>query len=130
MAAEAGVAKATLYDYFPTLDDVVRALLAAELDRLRTLASSAPAVLADELATHPVLRRLADAEPEQLAVLLGADGEHWAQLTAWLGGMLHVDADAAELAGRWLVGVVVQPGRTTGRRRQAAVLAAVAPAGA
>ena len=117
------------------MDDVVRALLTAELDRLGKLATSVPtdqalAVLADELATHPVLRRLADTEPEQLALLLGADGECWAELTAWLGGVLDVDADAAELAGRWLVGVVVQPGRTTGRRRQAALLdAALRPGG-
>ena len=129
VADEAGVAKATLYNYFRTKDDVARALLAAELDRLGELAASLPAgealaALADELATHPVLRRLAETEPEQLAVLLGTDGDRWTGLTAWLGGVLAVDGDAAELAGRWLVGVVVQPGRTTERRRQAARLTA------
>lgn len=129
VADEAGVAKATLYNYFRTKDDVARALLAAELDRLGAVVTSLPAdealaALADELGTHPVLRRLAASEPEQLAVLLGADAERWAELTLWLGGLLAVDGDAAELAGRWLVGVVLQPGRTTERRRQAARLTA------
>jgi hypothetical protein len=36
-----------------------------------------------------------------------------------------VDDDAAELAGRWLMGVVLQPGRSTTRHRHAERLAAV-----
>jgi hypothetical protein len=40
-----------------------------------------------------------------------------------------VDADAAELAGRWLLGVVLQPGRSTTRHRHAARLAGVLTAG-
>ena len=42
IAAAAGVAKATLYNHFRTKDDVARALLAVELDRLTDLAGSRP----------------------------------------------------------------------------------------
>ncbi|TFV44602.1 helix-turn-helix domain-containing protein [Blastococcus sp. TF02A-35] len=135
VAAEAGVAKGTLYNYFRTKDDVARALLAAEADRLAAVAAALPldqalTLLADELGTHPVLRRLAESEPDLLAGLLLPDAGRWAELTASLARVLAVDDDAAELAGRWLLGVVLQPGRTTQRRRQAAALAAaLRPAG-
>jgi AcrR family transcriptional regulator len=84
VAATAGVAKATLYNHFRTKDEVARALLAAELDRLTALVAglapgAALTALADEVAGHPVLRRVADDEP---AVLTGpAD-----QLAGALGG--------------------------------------------
>ena len=42
IAAAAGVAKATLYNHFRTKDDVARALLAAELERLTALAAGLP----------------------------------------------------------------------------------------
>ena len=71
-----------------------------------------------------MLRRLADAEPETLTALLAVDAPRWAELTARLGGALQVDGDGAELAGRWLLGVVLQPGRSTTRRRHAGRLAA------
>jgi AcrR family transcriptional regulator len=126
VAAAAGVAKATLYNHFRTKDDVARALMAFELDRLSAAASALPtdqalAALADELGVHPVLRRLAESEPEVLAGLLGTD--RWAALTDRLAAALRVDGDGAELAGRWLLGVVLQPGRSTARHRQAARLA-------
>ncbi len=133
VAAAAGVAKATLYNHFRTKDEVVRALLALELDRLRATAAALPtsealAVLADELGAHPVLRRLAEAEPEAFVALLGSGS--WGQLTSSLAAALDVDEDAAELAGRWLLGVVLQPGRTTTRHRHAARLAAAIAGGA
>jgi AcrR family transcriptional regulator len=128
IAAAAGVAKATLYNHFRTKDEVAAALLAAELDRLTGLAESLPldqglAALSDELGAHPVLRRLAETEPETLTALLGTG--QWGELTDRLGGALRVDPDAAELAGRWLLGVVLQPGRSTTRHRLAGRLAAV-----
>jgi len=130
IAAAAGVAKATLYNHFRTKDDVVRALLTAELDRLAALAAALPrdqalAALSDELGAHPVLRRLADSEPEVLTTLLSVPPEMWAELTARLADALKVGADGTELAARWLLGVVLQPGRSTTRRRHAAFLAAV-----
>jgi AcrR family transcriptional regulator len=128
VAAAAGVAKATLYNHFRTKDEVARALLALELDRLSAAAAALPtgealAALSDELGAHPVLRRLAETEPEVLAALLGTD--RWAELTGRLAWALRVDEDGAQLAGRWLLGVVLQPGRSTARHRQAARLAAV-----
>jgi AcrR family transcriptional regulator len=130
VAAAAGVAKATLYNHFRTKDEVASALLAAELERLTALAGALPpeqalATLSDELGAHPVLRRLAETEPETLAALLAIGTPRWAELTARLGAALHVDDDGAELVGRWLLGVVLQPGRSTARHRQAARLAAV-----
>jgi AcrR family transcriptional regulator len=130
IAAAAGVAKATLYNHFRTKDEVAAALLASELDRLTALATGLPvaealAALSDELGAHPVLRRLAGTEPELLMALLGVGAERWAELTARLAEALHLDADGAELAGRWLLGVVLQPGRSTTRHRHAARLAEV-----
>ena len=128
VAAAAGVAKATLYNHFRTKDEVARALLTLELDRLTATAAALPtgealAALSDELGAHPVLRRLAETEPEVLAGLLGTD--RWAELTGRLAAALRVDEDGAELAGRWLLGVVLQPGRSTTRHRHAARLAGV-----
>ncbi len=137
IAAAAGVAKATLYNHFRTKDEVARALLALELDRLTELAGARPpgealAALSDELGGHPVLRRLAELEPDALAGLLGVDADRWAGLRDRLAAALRTDADGADLAARWLLGVVVQPGRSLDRRRQAQRLAMVvsAPAGA
>ena len=127
VAAAAGVAKGTLYNHFRTKDEVARALLALELERLVTTAAALPtaqalAVLSDELGAHPVLRRLAETEPEILVAWLGSGT--WGELTGLLAAALDVDEDAAELAGRWLLGVVLQPGRSTTRHRHAALLAA------
>jgi AcrR family transcriptional regulator len=130
VAAAAGVAKATLYNHFRTKDDVAAALLAAELDRLTALAAAVPldqalAALSDELGAHPVLRRLVETEPETATALLSLDAERWAELTGRLAAALGVDADSADLAGRWLLGVVLQPGRSTTRHRHAARMAAL-----
>ena len=128
VAAAAGVAKATLYNHFRTKDEVVAALLAVELDRLTALAADLPleqalAALSDELGAHPVLRRLASTEPELLAGLLTVDAERWSALVTRLGAALDLDPEGAELVGRWLLGVVLQPGRSTTRHRHAARLA-------
>jgi AcrR family transcriptional regulator len=130
IAAAAGVAKATLYNHFRTKDDVVAALVRAELDRLTELAASLPleqalGTLSDELGAHPVLRTLAAVEPETLTALLNGAPDTWTHLTARLAHALRIDADGAELAGQWLLGVVLQPGRSTSRHRHAARLAGV-----
>jgi AcrR family transcriptional regulator len=130
IAAAAGVAKATLYNHFRTKDEVAAALLAAELDRLTAVAGALPpdqalAMLSDEVGAHPVLRRLAETEPETLTAMLSVGPERWAELTGWLAAALRIDDDGAELAARWLVGVGLQPGRSTTRHRHAARLATV-----
>jgi AcrR family transcriptional regulator len=129
VAAAAGVAKATLYNHFRTKDEVARELLDLELDRLGALAAGLPAAqalaaLSDELGGHPVLRRIAGTEP----ALLAAGADRWQVLCGRLAEALGVDADGAELAARWLLGVVHQPGRSIDRHRQAARIAAVLPA--
>jgi AcrR family transcriptional regulator len=136
IAAAAGVAKATLYNHFRTKDEVARALLAAELDRLTVLAAGLPLeraliALADECAGHAVLRRLAETEPEVLAGLLAVGPERWTELIGRLTAALGLDEEGAELTGRWLLGIVLQPGRSGLRRRGAARLAATVavPAG-
>ena len=128
IATAAGVAQATLYHHFRTKDEVVGALLAAELERLTTLAAGLPldqalAALSDGLGAHPVLRRLGTTEPELLVGLLAVDADRWAELTERLAGALGLDPDGADLAGRWLLGVVLQPGRSTTRHRHATRLA-------
>ena len=133
VAVAAGVAKATLYNHFRTKDDVARALLAAELDRLTAQATGLPleealVALSDELGGHLVLRRLVETEPDLLTPMLALDGAQWAGLVGRLGEALGIPEDGAELVGRWLLGVVLQPGRSTTRRRSAALLvAAIAP---
>lgn len=135
IAVAAGVAKATLYNHFRTKDEVAAALLGAELDRLAALAATMPvdqalAALSDEFGAHRVLRRLAEAEPETLITMLAVGGDRWSELTGRLAAALRIDDDGAELAARWLVGVALQPGRSTTRHRHAARLAAVLTASA
>jgi hypothetical protein len=113
-----------------TMQSIAAALLALELDRLTALAASLPrdqalATLSDELGAHPVLRRLAGTEPDALVELLAVDADRWAELISRLGAALRVDDDGAQLAARWLLGVVLQPGRSTTRHRHAGRLAGV-----
>ena len=127
VAEAAGVSKATLYNYFRTKDELSRALLGAELARLTSLAAALPAeqalaALADELGEHPVLRRLADVEPETLTALVDTDPEVFAELTARLAAALGADEDGAGIAVRWLLGIVLQPARSSARHRAAARL--------
>jgi AcrR family transcriptional regulator len=129
VAAAAGVSKATLYNYFRTKDELARALLRAELARLTTLAAELPpdqalGALADELGEHPVLRRLALVEPETLTALLDAQPDVFGELTARLAAALGTDEDGAGIAVRWLLGVLLQPPRSSARHRAAARLAA------
>jgi AcrR family transcriptional regulator len=128
IAAAAGVAKATLYNHFRKKDDVVRELLAAELGRLAGATAALPPVealvlLADEVADHPVLRRIAVTDPVALVELLTADRARWAGVVELLATALRAEPDAAEAAGRWLLGLVLQPADPPARRRQARLLA-------
>ncbi|MGY1705002.1 TetR family transcriptional regulator [Geodermatophilus sp. SYSU D00697] len=124
VAAAAGVAKATLYNHFRTKDEVARALLAAELDRLGAVAAGRPpatalAELADEVAGHPVLQRLARDEPEVLTGLLAAPPDRWSEVLDRLATALGTDRGTAGLVARWLVGLVLQPGEGPARRAAA-----------
>jgi len=128
VAAAAGVAKATLYNHFRTKDDVAHALLAFELDRLVTLAAELPftvalPALAEEVGGHPVLRRLAESDPETLTRMLVIDAERWEDIVVALGSALGLSRPAAEMVSRWLLGMVLQPGSASERAAQAATIA-------
>lgn len=75
IAAQAGVAKATLYNHFRTKDDVWSALVEAEVRAVAGECSELPLVdalahAARRLSEHPALRQVADTEPVVLAGLL------------------------------------------------------------
>jgi AcrR family transcriptional regulator len=130
VAAAAGVAKATLYNHFRTKDDVAGALLAFELDRLAALAAELPLTvavpaLAEEVGSHPVLRRLAETEPETLTRMLATDPRRWNDVVVALGTALGLTRPAAEVLSRWLLGLVLQPGDPSERGRQAAQMTAM-----
>ena len=130
VAAAAGVAKATLYNHFRTKDDVAQALVAFELDRLAALAAELPLTvavpaLAEEVGAHPVLRRLAETEPETLTRMLATDPRRWDEVVVALGTALGITRPAAEVLSRWLLGLVLQPGDPGERARQAAQVTAM-----
>jgi len=135
IAREGGVAKATLYNHFRTKDDVLGALLAAQvddcvsriegLDSQRGTASSlaeALACAASFVAEHPVLRHLALAEPALVATIVtpGA-GELWERARsvardrlslAQAAGSLHARHDTEEMVEsslRWVVSHALWP---------------------
>lgn len=127
VAAAAGVAKATLYNHFRTKDDVATALIAFELDRLSALAAELPLTvavpaLAEEVGGHPVLRRLAETEPETLVQMMALDAERWGDIVLTVGSALRISRPEAELVCRWLLGLVLQPGTAPERAAQAAVV--------
>jgi AcrR family transcriptional regulator len=127
VAAAAGVAKATLYNHFRTKDDVATALIAFELDRLAALAAELPLTvavpaLAEEVGAHPVLRRLAETEPETLVQMMALDAERWADVVLTVASALRINRPEAELVCRWLLGLVLQPGTAPERAAQAAVV--------
>lgn len=131
IAAEAGVAKATLYNHFRAKAEVYAALAESEVlaaeERVRQAvdrpACDQPGRLAAALAEagrcvaeHPVLRRLAEHEPAVLAGLLTPSAAPvWGQLrrtVADLLGPAH-DLGAADAVLCWLVGCALsQPAAT------------------
>jgi AcrR family transcriptional regulator len=127
VAGAAGVAKATLYNHFRTKDDVAHALIAFELDRLAALAAELPLTvavpaLAEEVGAHPVLRRLAETEPEVLVQMMALDTARWGDVVLNLAAALRISRPEAELVCRWLLGLVLQPGTAQERAAQAAVI--------
>jgi len=136
IAAQAGVAKATLYNHFRTKDDVWSALVEAEV---RTLAAEcaelelvdALAHAARRLSEHPALRRLADTEPVALAGLLVRRPTAAGWWAAEEGVRARLAADG--LAGddvvlRWLASHLAMPASPPAVRAAAETLAGGLPA--
>jgi AcrR family transcriptional regulator len=145
IAVRAGVAKATLYNHFRTREDLVRALVAREVERLALATRGqdlavALAATGESLARMPAVRHLAETEPSALLPLLAPGaGAGWDQarnlLAEALGSeSLGADARSAEVdvVLRWLVGLLLQPPDPGTIHASAAVLAAscaLTPAG-
>lgn len=136
VAAEAGVAKATLYNHVRTKDEVLAALVLHEIGRLGQEAAAAPtlaaalATAARGLSEHPALRRLVAEEPAVLGPLLrGGTGPGWRLARSTVADLLGRSGAAAETARvdtvlRWLLGAVLLPGLAEDAERGAQVLAA------
>jgi AcrR family transcriptional regulator len=108
IAAAGGVAKATLYNHFRSRDEVYAALLDAEVRRVAALvAGCAPDDLAaalllmvEEVATHPVLRRIAGCEPQVLVTLTNRqDHPLWGLARGSVVAALSRSAPASRSAG-------------------------------
>lgn len=118
IARVGGVAKATLYNHFRDKRELYAALVAAEVDVLIARCASAYAAAAGDplaaglaaaasgVAEHPVLRRMAEAEPAVLgAVLRFGDSAPWHRSRCYAAGLLGAPAPSAagDLAVRWVV---------------------------
>jgi len=133
IAATAGIAKGTLYNHVRTRSEAYQLLAEAEVARLvqivRGASDAVDALRAagEAVATHPVLRALAESEPGALAIVAlpgpltdsGRDAISAALIDA-------VGADAAPLALRWLTGLMFDPGDADDRAAEAVSVAASA----
>jgi AcrR family transcriptional regulator len=144
VAADGGVAKATLYNHFRRKEDVLRALADAEVRRMfaecvalaREDLPTALATAADRVAKHPVVRRLAADEPQLLAAIAAPDQSTpaWAAAVDGVLAMLAAAGrpaapSAADLVLRWLISHVGMPGADASRRSGAELIVASLPAG-
>lgn len=136
IAAQAGVAKATLYNHFRTKDDVWSALVEAEVRAVAAECADlelvdALAHAARRLSEHPALRRVADAEPVALAGLLArrptAGG--WRAAEEAVRERLAADGLAGDdLVLRWLGSHLATPATSPSIRTSAETLARGLPA--
>jgi AcrR family transcriptional regulator len=131
IAATAGIAKGTLYNHVRTRTEAYQLLAEAEVARLVQIVRDAdgPAealrAAGEAVATHPVLRALAESEPGALAIVAlpgpltdsGRDAVSAALIDA-------VGAHAAPLALRWLTGLMFDPGDADDRAAEATSIAA------
>jgi AcrR family transcriptional regulator len=106
IAGYAGIAKATLYNHFRTREDVYRAAVEFEVERiadaaLKRLDDGLAAALAEAaklIAEHPALRRIARDEPSVLAMLATiGDGPAWVLARERIAAAL--DAAVSNVAG-------------------------------
>lgn len=136
IAAEAGIAKATLYNHFRTKDDVLAALVEAQVRIIAAECRPMPLVdalehAASRVCEHPALRRVARTEPRVVAAMLasGPRSAGWQsaaeELRGHLGDLGGREADAVDLVLRWLVTFVARPARPGAVRAAAELLARI-----
>jgi AcrR family transcriptional regulator len=131
IAAQAGVAKATLYNHFRTKDDVWSALVEAEIRAVAAECAElglvdALAHAARRLSEHAALRRVADAEPAALAGLLARrpTAAGWRAAEEAVRSRLASDGLAGDdLVLRWLASHLATPATTPSIRTAAETLA-------
>jgi AcrR family transcriptional regulator len=118
VAANAGVAKATLYNHFRTRDAVLGALLEHEVQTLLDGAAhgSVDRVLVDaatELSSHPILRALAVVEPATLAAIARVDPATagWRSARETVSTLLEgAGLGGTDIVLRWLASYLLTPG--------------------
>jgi AcrR family transcriptional regulator len=132
VAAEAGVAKATLYNHFRTREAVLAGLLAAEVEALVTAAAGQPLAsalveAAAAISDHPVRRALQRLEPGVLAALGRIDpaADGWQRARAAVADALGPQSrTGTDLVLRWLASFLLTPAdRVTIVAQVAALLA-------
>jgi len=119
IAAQAGVAKATLYNHFRTKDDVWAALVEAEVRGIAAECADLPLVdalaqAAVRLSEHPALRHVAETEPAALAGLLARrpHSAGWGAAEEAVRGRLAAACLGGEdLVLRWLSSYLASPSR-------------------
>lgn len=143
IATFAGIAKATLYNHFRTRDDVFRAALEFEVERIAEAAlqrrdDGTAAVLEEAarlVAEHPARRSIARDEPAVLAVLAAIDDTPiWALarqrvstlLDGWPpeAGPASMNSASVDLVLRFLVSQLMSPATPAQRTAGAQLLAA------
>ena len=143
VASRSGVAKATLYNHFRTKDDVLAALVEAQVAALlaecaavagRTPASDRLAAALSHaafwLSSSPPLRRVAAEEPALLVTLAAADdGRAWQAARAGVAELLRRcgavdDAAAVAVVLRWVTAHLAWPSAPEVAAAEAAVVAA------
>ena len=134
LASAGGVAKATLYNHFRTKDDVLTALVEAQVASLGAACQVLAAEVglaaalehaAEHLAGVPALRRVAEEEPALLAPLLTpGEGRGWESARTAVASVLSAEGapDRVDLVLRWLVSQLHWPADAGSAAALAAVL--------
>jgi len=135
VAAEAGVAKATLYNHFRTREAVLDALVGHQVEQIIAAQAGKPleAALADAavaISTHPVRAGLAAVEPAALAALGRIDtaAEGWRRAAEAVTEALRAAGrGGAGIVLRWLASFLLSPGRPAAVAEDVQILLAALP---